>query len=168
MFGKGSAEKGSKRDDELAAGVAALSSVSVPRYNASYPCEALYKGFVEQACPTWNVSDPSDPIPFDRSWHEHNLRTFALPLRAAHDVPLFMNQFEVVHGVSATAGRYGYITDLLALAKQLDVGWAWWTWRGGGDTDWKNGSTEIIYDYSNGSVGVDMQAIEALSPGTYA
>ena len=68
---------------------------------------------------------------FDRGWHAHNLRVFANALKTRHNVPIFMNQFEVVRGVTAAAGRYAFIEDLLALMQQLDIGWAWWTWAGG-------------------------------------
>lgn len=43
------------------------------------------------------------------------------------NVPVFLNQFEAAHGISADNGRYQYISDLLGLLKELDIGWAWWT-----------------------------------------
>ena len=46
-------------------------------------------------------------------------------------VPLFINQWEAVHGLTAEQGRYEYIAAVASLAKQYDIGWAWWTWAGG-------------------------------------
>ena len=110
------------------------------------------------------MSRASDPVRFDRAWHEHNLRTFALPLRAAHNVPLFMNQFEVVHGVTNASGRYAYIADLLGLAKELDIGWAWWTWAGGNDGGWSHGSSEVVFRWPNGTIMVDEAVLDTMEP----
>ena len=139
---------------------------AIPSYGdgASYPCETLYDGWEKQVCPSWNVSRASDPVRFDRAWHEHNLRTFALPLRAAHNVPLFMNQFEVVHGVTNASGRYAYIADLLGLAKELDIGWAWWTWAGGNDGGWSHGSSEVVFRWPNGTIMVDEAVLDTMEP----
>ena len=110
------------------------------------------------------MSDPYDgQIPFDRKWHEHNLR-IADALRAAHNIPLFMNQFEVVHGVSTANGRYNYIQDLLSLAQQLDIGWAWWTWAGGNSKGWSHGSSEMVFHWPNGSTMVDSVALDTMKP----
>ena len=65
--------------------------------------------------------------------------------------------------MGAAGGRYEYMRDFAALLRRLDVGFAWWTWRGGGDEGWKHGSMEIVYDYKNGSVGIDTEALAALT-----
>ncbi len=78
---------------------------------------------------------------------------------------IFLDQWGVVHGVPASAGRYTYMSDLAAMLQKLDIGWAWWTWRGGhGGEGWQHGSFEIIYDYGNGSIGVDQLALDAVAP----
>jgi len=142
---------------------ASVASPPIPMYGASYPCSTLYQGWAE-VCATWNVSSPDERIPFDASWHRHNLQTFAAPLGTLHRVPLFLNQFEVVHGVSAADGRYSYIQDLLALTRSLDIGWAWWTWAGGSESGWKHGSSEIIFHWPNGSMMVDVDVLAAMEP----
>jgi hypothetical protein len=101
---------------------------------------------------------------FDRSWHAHNLRVFANALKTRHNVPIFMNQFEVVRGVIAAAGRYAYIEDLLALLQQLDIGWAWWTWAGGNSDGWSHGSSEVVFHWPNGSYMVDTAVLAAMQP----
>ena len=101
---------------------------------------------------------------FDRSWHAHNLRVFANALKTRHNVPIFMNQFEVVRGVIAAAGRYAYIEDLLALLQQLDIGWAWWTWAGGNSDGWSHGSSEVVFHWPNGSYMVDTVVLAAMQP----
>ena len=155
----GSSEDGPQRDLEAAA-----SAPPLPKYNASYPCSSLYDGWVEQVCPSWNLSNFDTPIRFDKEWHAHNLRLFADALREKHSVPVFMNQFEVVHGVSAASGRYAYIDDLLSLAKDLDLGWAWWTWSGGNPDGWSHGSSEVVFHWPNGSMMVDTHVLTAMGP----
>ena len=141
-------------------------SLPIPKYGSGqkYACRALYDGWETQACPSWNVSDPEALLPFDRQWHEHNLRAFALPARTKHRVPLLINQFEVVHGVTEGNGRYTYIQDLLSLAKELDLGWAWWTWAGGNSEGWSHGSSEIVFRWPNGSYMVDRPVLAAMEP----
>ena len=140
------------------------SKAPIPAYDASYPCAWLYEGWERKVCPTWNVSTPTERLRFDDAWHEHNLRSFATPLRRAHDVPLFINQFAVVHGVSASAGRYEYIRGVLRLAKLLDIGWAWWTWAGGSGDGWAHGSSEVVFRWPNGSTMVDTRVLDAMQP----
>ena len=163
VFGTGSAASLDSVADGPQRDLALTGGPPIPQYNASYPCATLYDGWVSQVCPSWNVSDDT-PIPFDARWHAHNLETYATPLRQRHDVPLFLNQFEVVHGVSAASGRYGYIRDLLALAQRLDIGWAWWTWAGGNDQGWSHGSAEIVFRWPNGSTMVDTPVLDAMAP----
>jgi len=139
-------------------GSASPTDIAIPKYGAgtSYPCSTLYKGW-SQVCSTGGSAE----VPFDKSWHEHNLRTYAESLK---QYPLFMNQFEVVHGVSAAAGRYEYITDLLSIAKDLDIGWAWWTWAGGNSDGWSHGSSEVVFRFPNGTIMVDTPVLDAMAP----
>ena len=139
------------------------SAPPIASYGARYPCSTLYDGWVAQACPSWNLS-ASDELMFDRGWHAHNLRVFANALKTRHNVPVFMNQFEVVRGVTAAAGRYAYIEDLLALTQQLDIGWAWWTWAGGNSDGWSHGSSEVVFHWPNGSYMVDTAVLAAMRP----
>jgi len=149
-------------------------SSRVPAYGQAYPCASLCKGWEAQCCPGGTVAGGGDTratVTFDAAWSADNFERFALPLRAAYRVPLFLNQWGVGYGVGRvdpatgkSGGRYAFMADLAATLQRLDIGWAWWTWRGGGDVDWKNGSSEIIYDYRNGSVGVDTAAVAALAP----
>ena len=135
----------------------------IPAYGPAYACATLYDGWVSAACPTWRAA-PSQEIPFNRTWHEHNLRTWAVALQAVHPVPLFLNQFEVAHGVARAQGRYTYIADLLALLQELDMGWAWWTWAGGSGSGWASGSSEIVFRWPNGSVMIDTAVLQTMAP----
>ena len=81
-----------------------------------------------------------------------------------HAVPVWLNQWAPIYGIGANGGRYDFVRELAATLQQLDIGWAWWTWRGGGDAGWKHGSMEIVYDYANGTVGMDQPAVDALAP----
>jgi hypothetical protein len=78
-----------------------------------------------------------------------------------------MNQWSVVHGVPASAGRYKYMADVAKELQALGIGWAWWVWRGGGD-GWSHGSSELVYQYSNGTIEYDDQGFAALAPYTGA
>lgn len=75
-----------------------------------------------------------------------------------------MNQFEVVHGVTAADGRFDYIADLLALAQQLGIGWAWWTWAGGNSDGWSHGSAEVVFRLPNGTIMVDQAVLDTMEP----
>jgi len=136
------------------------SAPAIPKYGtgSSYECSTLYKGW-SQVCQHWGGAKAS--IPFDKQWHTHNLQMYAETLK---QFPLFMNQFEVVHGVSAEAGRYEYIGDLLAVAKELDIGWAWWTWAGGNSDGWSHGSAEVVFRFPNGTIMIDTPVLDAMGP----
>jgi hypothetical protein len=84
-------------------GTPSSGDLAIPKYGTgnTYPCKSLYKGW-SKVCSKWGGAKAS--VPFDKSWHAHNLQTYAEALK---QYPIFMNQFEVVHGVSAAAGRYG-------------------------------------------------------------
>ena len=78
-------------------------------------------------------------VRLDRSWSETQFNNFALPIKTQFNVPIFMNQWEAVHGISAAAGRYDYIEDVASLAEEMGFGWAWWTWAGGNSDGFKGG-----------------------------
>merc|ERR1711971_1126453 len=103
-------------------------------------------------------------IRFDRSWHEHNLRVYVAPFLSQYRVPLFINQFAVVHGVSDTNGRYQYVEDLLYLAREFNLSWTWWTWAGGSPDGWSHGSSEIVFHWPNGTISVDEHVLAAMRP----
>ena len=133
----------------------------IPTYNATYECKKLAKGWVAQGCPG---GKGEALVKFDRDWHADNFEKFVAPVRAKHNVPLFMNQWEVVHGVTKGSGRYDYIRDVADLAEELDIGWAWWTWAGGNDVGWSHGSAEMIFRFPNGTVVVDQAALDTMAP----
>ena len=131
---------------------------SVPRYPGVYACSALFPGWVDQLCPQGAASNVS----FDANWSRANLAHYALPVRAASDVPLFINQWAVVHGVSAAQGRYAFMDDFSALLQQLGIGWTWWVFRGGGADTWAHGSSEFVYQQANGTRLLDTAAFDAV------
>eukprot|EP00729_Bicosta_minor_P009214 gene9214-24024_t len=71
---------------------------TVPQYNASYECKDLCQGWVTQACPN---GQGDARVRLDRSWSETQFANFALPIKKQFNVPIFMNQWEAVHGVTA-------------------------------------------------------------------
>lgn len=88
---------------------------------------------------------------------------FPVLLQQRHNVPVFLNQWSVVHGVPAASGRYRYMSDLASALQGLGIGWAWWVWRGGG-SGWSHGSSELVYYWDNGTVEVDTRGLDALRP----
>jgi hypothetical protein len=149
---------------------------AVSHYPGTYNCSTLFeppnaaevalygaRSWAEEICPS-RAGSLDAPVRFDRAWSERNWAEYALPVRSAHRVPLFINQWEAVHGLSAAMGRYAYIADVAALAKQHGIGWAWWTWAGGNGEGWTHGSSELVFRFPNGSVMVDWAAVEALAP----
>ena len=77
-------------------------------------------------------------------------------------MPLFINQWSVVHGVSAAQGRFAYMRELSAALQALDIGWSWWVWAGGGGETWAHGSSEFLYRHANGSEMLDHGALSAV------
>ena len=75
------------------------------RYPATYNCSDLYTSvWADQCCPDGAAAQVS----FDAQWSADNFVKFAvLPFRDRYNVPIFVNQWSVVHGVPGTAGRYG-------------------------------------------------------------
>ena len=134
---------------------------SVPQYPGVYPCSALYPGWSSTCCP----NGASAPTAFNRTWHQTNLQKWALPLRSL-GVPIYANQWGVIHGVAAEQGRYEYMSDLAQIFQSLDIGWSWWVWRGGGNggTTWSHGSFEFVYYLDNGTALLDHEAIAAVNP----
>ena len=42
--------------------------------------------------------------------------------------------------------------------------WAWWTWEGGNSDGWSHGSSEVVFDWPNGSTMVDEPVLAAMAP----
>lgn len=143
----------------------AFGESSVPTYPGTYECLAMYPGW---ASPQPGQAAPCCPdgaranVTFDGAWSDANFGRWALPVRAKHEVPLFVNQWSVVHGVSAAQGRYAFMRDLAASLQRLDIGWSWWVWRGGGGDTWAHGSSEFVYEQANGTVLLDDAAFAAV------
>ena len=89
-------------------------------------------------CPTWNLSSVDDMLMLDYAFHQHNMYTYLAPLLTAQK-PIFINQWGVVHGVTEEQGRYDYMSDMAALMEELNIGWTWWVFRGGGGDTWATG-----------------------------
>ena len=134
------------------------SSGGVSSYPGRYNCSTVYDGWVSQCCPG---GDGGASVAFDASWVVNTFTEYAQPLQKI--VPVFVNQWSVVHGVPASAGRFQFMSDVAHALKAADIGWAWWVWRGGGDA-WSHGSSEMAYYYANGTVEFDEQAIAAVLP----
>jgi hypothetical protein len=103
-------------------------------------------------------------VRLDRNWISTQFSKFAVAVRVAKDVPIFINQWEAVHGLTREHGRYDYISDVASLALEMDLGWAWWTWAGGNDNGWAGGSSEVVFRFPNGTMMVDKEVISALAP----
>eukprot|EP00040_Diaphanoeca_grandis_P034056 m.209675 g.209675 ORF g.209675 m.209675 type:complete len:499 (+) comp33048_c0_seq4:288-1784(+) len=132
----------------------------IPLYPDVYNCSTLYSpNWVDQCCPDGG----SSKVSFDANWSLSNFEKFAVPLQQHHNVPIIVNQWSVVHGVPKSAGRFQYMRDVARALQQLNIGWAWWVFRGGGD-GWSHGSSEIVYQWTNGTLEVDTEAVAALSP----
>eukprot|EP01065_Artemidia_motanka_P006723 TRINITY_DN13281_c0_g1_i1.p1 TRINITY_DN13281_c0_g1~~TRINITY_DN13281_c0_g1_i1.p1 ORF type:complete len:415 (+),score=78.16 TRINITY_DN13281_c0_g1_i1:181-1425(+) len=133
---------------------------AVAQYPGRYQCETLYPGWVSTCCPEGGKS----MVTFNSSWNAHNFQKFALPVRAKYNVPVIVNQWGVVHGVTKAQGRYQFMKDFAELMQSLHIGWTYWNWRGGGGTTWAHGSFEFVFDYDNGTVGFDENAFAAVKP----
>ena len=71
--------------------------------------------------------------------------TSAFPQPTTHHPTCFRFRPEwgVVHGVTEEQGRYDYMNDMAALMQELNIGWTWWVFRGGGGDTWAHGSFEV-------------------------
>lgn len=49
---------------------------------------------------------------FDYAWNENNIKNWVVTLRDKHNVPVYMNQWNAVHGISTEEGRERYIADV--------------------------------------------------------
>ena len=111
-------------------------------------------------------------IPFDRDWFKSVLEKYVVTFRDTHNVPIFLNQFAVHYEVSELNGRYEYVRDLISVLHELDIGYAWWTFRGTGNgyrgpnTGWSNSSSDVVWfrDSDNQS-GVDTEILNAMREG---
>jgi len=129
-------------------------STKVSKYPGQYRCEDLNKGWVSKVtCP----QGAQQLISFDANWHRDNLQR-ASSLRGTHGVPIFINQWEIRYGITEANGHYQYVQDIASVAMDLDIGWAWWTWRGSAG-GFKPGSSDII----SGSE-VDQKTVDTMRP----
>lgn len=114
------------------------------------------------ACPATHLPPPPSAPRLDA--HD-NIQMF-LRSRRTYNVPIFMNQFEVAYGVTASKGKVEYISDLLSLSDEYGlVGWAWWTGFGGNSDGYKFGSSEVIFLDPDGINNyVDATVVDALTP----
>lgn len=78
---------------------------------------------------------------FNDQWNRDNFINFAVKFRNQYNVPLFVNQWSVVYGRSEADGRYDFIRDMTKLFQDFDIGWTWWTWRGGSRPNEKGGAS---------------------------
>ena len=135
----------------------------IGNYPGNYSCAALVGGnpWTAKCCP-----DGGSQIQrFDAQWTASQFAR-AASLRATANVPIFVNQWSIVHGNAerpAPGGRYEYIRDVAKTLQAMDIGWAWWVWRGGG-SGWSHGSSEFVYTYTNGTIELDSQAFDAVRP----
>merc|ERR1712039_355090 len=136
----------------------------MPAYPATYECKDLYRGFQPLTKFCTGKKHGNEPTNFNASWSKNNFEKFAVPVRENFSVPIFMNQWGVVHGVSAANGRYDYMRDTAKSLQELGIGWAWWVWRGGGSDTWAHGSMEFVCEHANGTVEIDQKAVDAVSP----
>ena len=73
-----------------------------------------------------------------------------------------MNQWSVARAAATeSGGRNRFVSDVANLTQQYGIGWTWWVWRG--DTP-KQGSSAIVYYYSNGTELVENGLIDAIRP----
>ena len=134
----------------------------------SYPCQDLYQeGFADLVCKGKQyrgLKSLRDPVRFDRTYTDWNVRTFVVdPVMKKFNVPVFVNQWGIAHGIKEEQGRFAYMKDVARTLQQYNIGWTWWTWQGGSSGDaWSNGSMEIVYKHVNGTLEVDQKAVDAL------
>jgi hypothetical protein len=147
----------------------------VPTYPGQYTCAALVGPWAWGQAPTptqpipYNTSKNVCPDPhrqgdqtvgFNSSWHQQNFANWAVALRRHADVPVVVNQWEVSYGVSAAEGRYIFMSDVARELQRLDIGWAWWVWRGGGQP--VDGSSGFVWN-EGASTHQDSDAIAAVT-----
>jgi hypothetical protein len=138
---------------------------SIPSYPGNYTCAALVGGNPWTAKCCRGPAGGNEIEQFDAQWTASNFAR-AAALRGQAEVPVFMNQWSVVHGNAeqpAPGGRYEYIRDTAQALQAMDIGWAWWTWRGGG-SGWSHGSSEFVYKHSDGTIELDTKAFDAVRP----
>ena len=138
-------------------------SSEVTSYGESYPCQSLYAGWA-QVCSSWRLA-PHEPLAFNRAWHEHNIETFIQPVQQKHRVPVLANQWLAVHGLTAAQGRYSYLSDVMGVLEERQLGWAWWTFIGGDPGgEWKHGSSEVVFRKADGSIMLDELVLDTMAP----
>ena len=145
----------------------------VPQYPANYSCVDLIGPWAYGAWPTnpsqpacANNATPTAQVGFDATWHAANFGHWAAALRDRAQVPVFLNQWTVHHGVTAEQGRFAYMSDVARELRRLEIGWAWWVWRGSGGAGFpKYGSSGFVWG-TGSEAEVDREAIAAVQPYT--
>jgi hypothetical protein len=102
----------------------------MPTYPGTYKCDDLYRGFSHECCTGQKGGNEREV--FNATWNKNNFQKWAVPVRKIFSVPIFVNQWGVVHGVNESGGRYAYMSDTARSLQELNIGWTWWVWRGGG------------------------------------
>lgn len=100
----------------------------VDRYPGTFKCNRLYKGYVSQNCPGGNGNVD---MTFDKNWNEENIKKWVVSFKERNNVPVYMNQWNAVHGIKTEEGREQYIEDISEICQRYNIGWGWWTFRGG-------------------------------------
>ena len=135
---------------------------SVPVYGKQYKCKELADGWVDAACPN---KDGDAMQALDKNWTRTQFVEFAIATQQQLNAPVFINQWEAVHGITSTnstSGALQYVEDVASLAQEYNLGWAWWTWAGGNSAGWSHGSSEIVFRFGNGTEMYDTEVLNAL------
>eukprot|EP00041_Stephanoeca_diplocostata_P027898 m.778831 g.778831 ORF g.778831 m.778831 type:complete len:397 (+) comp23273_c0_seq11:557-1747(+) len=132
---------------------------TMPTYPGTYTCAEMVGGepWTDLLCPHGSAAT----VNFTAEWNAQNFARFAAPILKT--APVFVNQWSVVHGVPASNGRYTFMSDVARSLQHMGIGWAWWVWRGGGD-GWAHGSSEFVYQWTNGTIEYDDAAFAAVAP----
>ena len=141
----------------------------VKTYPGTYKCKDIYKGYVNHLnCP----EGANSLISFDRDWFKSVLQGYVVKFRDTYNVPIFLNQFAVHYQVTEANGRYEYVRDLISVLHELDIGYAWWTFRGTGNgylgpnNGWSNSSSDVVwFRNSDNRSGVDSKILNAMQDG---
>lgn len=124
-----------------------------------YQCSVLYPGWASSCCP--NGSNEGQI--FDDAWNRKNFQNFALSFKNKFNVPIFVNQWSVIYARTEDKGRYQYIGDMAKMMQEMDIGWTWWTWRGGYAPYVKKGGSNWMATVNNNDE-VDTKGSQAIAP----
>lgn len=120
-------------------------------------CNLLKKGWADRAC---NPKKGDYNETFNAAWNENNFVQFPVAFSKKHNVPVFMNQWAAPCGITADRGRYDWIRDIAKIAKEYNIGWTWWVFRG--SKECSGGSSAWVYTDSSGVLHADQQGIDAV------